>query len=118
GMRRTNIALALGATLAVGCTDVQELLTAIGHDEGPGQAHGGPGDNTPRPPPASCGHTIDVDDLYASVASDLSRIDADDRSFQRYVTLANRFNAGVCGSALDGSRAAVGELFNITSTRP
>jgi hypothetical protein len=118
-MQRANIALALAATLAAGCNELQEVLGDIGqeshgHGHGTGQGGGSGGPVTP-PPASSCGPALNADDLYRTIAADLSRLDADDQPFQRYVTLANLFNAGQCGSDLDEERAAVGELFNVTS---
>ena len=119
-MQRANIALALAATLAAGCAEVQEVLgevagndTGHGHGDGHGTGHGG-GPSNP-PPTTSCGPTLNADDLYGFIAADLASQDADDRPFQRYVTLANRFNAGQCGGDLADDRAAIGELFNSTS---
>lgn len=114
-MQRANIALALAATLAGGCAEAQELLGDIAQDDGHGHGHGHGGGPATPPPPTSCGPTVNADDLYSTIAADLARLDADDRPFQRYVTLANRFNAGVCGSELDQDRAAIGELFNSLS---
>lgn len=115
-MQRANIALALAATLAAGCNEAQELLGDIVQHHGSGHHHGGGHGGGPTPPPApSCGPSVTSDDLFALIAVDLSRLDADDQPFQRYVTLANQFNAGTCGSALDPSRLAVVELFNTLS---
>src|SRR5688572_18758382 len=112
-MQRANIALALAATLAAGCAEVQEVLGDIGQDDGHGHGHGnGHGGGPSTPPPTSCGPSLSADDLYVTIAADLARLDAEDQPFQRYVTLANRFNAGECGSELDDDRAALGELFN------
>jgi hypothetical protein len=120
-MQRGNIVLTLAATLAasgVGCEQAQDLLSAFGQEDGSGYGQGGGGNQPtpPPPPPRSCGPSIGVDNLYGAVARDLAGIDAEDQPFQRYVTLANRFNAGECD--LDAARAAVAELFNGTSTNP
>jgi len=116
-MQRGNIALALAATLLAGCAEVREVLEDIAQDNGSGHGHGhGPGGGPSTPPPAtSCGPALSADDLYVTIAADLASLDADDQPFQRYVTLANRFNAGACGSDLDNDRAAIVELFNSVS---
>lgn len=61
--------------------------------------------------------SISLDDVYAAVQQDVFDADDDDRPFFRYVTITNRYNAGVCLSDLDQDRWAVGKLANMLSTR-
>lgn len=69
--------------------------------------------------PESCeGQFISFDDLYAQLQDDLREFDRDDRERIRYVTLTNRYNAGVCGDAMDRERFAIVKLLNMVSTRP
>ncbi len=58
------------------------------------------------------------DDLYIEVANDLQGLDADDALTARYISLTNRFQAGVCadGTALDRDRDALTKLVNALST--
>jgi hypothetical protein len=75
-------------------------------DEEPGQ-----GVNCPD-------NDFSYDDLYIAVANDLADQEADDALTTRYISLTNRFNAGVCatGTALDRDRDAVAKLVNALST--
>jgi mono/diheme cytochrome c family protein len=69
-------------------------------------------------PAASCeGQLISFDELYANLQQDLRSQDSEDRPFTRYVTLTNRYNAGVCVDDLASERAAVSKLVNMLSTR-
>ena len=70
-----------------------------------------------RPAPTCEGQSMSVDDLYSAVEADIRRQDADRRQFFRYVSLVNRYNAGVCADALDGERSALAKLVNMLSTR-
>jgi len=75
-------------------------------DEGPGT-------------PASCpDNDFNYDDLYQEISIDLARLDADDALTTRYISLTNRFQAGVCatGTALDRDRDALAKLVNALST--
>jgi len=57
------------------------------------------------------------DDLYAAVANDLQRLDADDALTARYISLTNRFQAGVCAdTTLDRDRQALFKMVNALST--
>jgi mono/diheme cytochrome c family protein len=57
------------------------------------------------------------DDLYREVARDLGTLDDDDALTARYITLTNRFTAGVCGTtALDRDRQALFKMVNALST--
>jgi len=55
------------------------------------------------------------DDIYRDVADDLRDAEAEDQPFLRYLTLTNRFNAGVCAAALDQDRHAMSKLVNMLS---
>jgi mono/diheme cytochrome c family protein len=67
---------------------------------------------------ANCGDQIfSWDDLYAEVAQDLSTLDADDALTTRYISLTNRFTAGVCAdTTLDRDRQALLKMVNALST--
>lgn len=68
------------------------------------------------PPPQSCvGQEITYDQIYQLVQGDLFAQDADDRPFTRYLSLTNRYNAGVCTDALDLDRWAMNKLVNMLS---
>jgi len=56
------------------------------------------------------------DDLYQEVAQDLGQLDADDALTARYITLTNRFTAGVCAdTTLDRERQALFKMVNALS---
>jgi mono/diheme cytochrome c family protein len=60
---------------------------------------------------------FDFDALYREIATDLSRLDADDALTTRYISLTNRYTAGVCAdTSLDRDRQAVRKLVNALST--
>jgi mono/diheme cytochrome c family protein len=67
---------------------------------------------------ANCGDQIfSFDDLYAEVRRDLATLDADDALTTRYITLTNRFTAGVCAdTTLDRDRQALLKMVNALST--
>jgi mono/diheme cytochrome c family protein len=57
------------------------------------------------------------DDLYADVSGDLRRLDADDALTTRYISLHNRYTAGVCAdTTLDRDRQALTKMLNALST--
>jgi len=59
------------------------------------------------------------DDLYAAVADDLQELDAEDALTARYISLTNRFTAGVCSdTSLDRDRQAVFKMMNALSIDP
>ncbi len=59
---------------------------------------------------------IDFDQTYQTVSLDLSRADSKDRPFLRYISLANRFTAGVCADAsLDQDRNSLTKMLNMLS---
>jgi mono/diheme cytochrome c family protein len=60
---------------------------------------------------------VDFDDLYIEINKDLAGEDADDTQFYRYVSLTNRFTAGVCKEALDKDRQALTKMLNMLSIR-
>jgi hypothetical protein len=70
-----------------------------------------------RPAETCEGQLMTFDDLYSAISRDVRGLDADDRPFTRYITLFNRYNAGVCSEALDRDRFAIAKLVNMLSTR-
>jgi mono/diheme cytochrome c family protein len=69
-----------------------------------------------RPATACDGQFISIDDVYSEVQSDVRSLEGRDRPFARYLTLTNRYNAGVCSPALDRDRFAMNKLVNSLST--
>jgi len=62
---------------------------------------------------------FDFDTLYRAVADDLRTLDADDAITARYVSLTNRFTAGVCSdTSLDRDRQALFKMVNALSINP
>jgi predicted nucleic acid-binding protein len=55
------------------------------------------------------------DDVYEAVESDILREDADDRPFLRYLSISNRYNAGVCDAQLEPERWAMSKFINSIS---
>jgi hypothetical protein len=69
------------------------------------------------PAEANCpNQLIDFDQLYADVAEDLADLDADDALTARYISLTNRYTAGVCAPALDRDRQGLFKMVNALST--
>ena len=60
---------------------------------------------------------VDFDDIYIEINKDLSGEDANDTQFYRYISLTNRFTAGVCLEALDKDRQALTKMLNMLSIR-
>jgi mono/diheme cytochrome c family protein len=57
------------------------------------------------------------DQLYEEVSQDLARLDADDALTARYISLTNRYTAGVCAdTSLDKDRQALFKMVNMLST--
>jgi len=57
------------------------------------------------------------DDLYQTIARDLQTLDADDALTARYISLTNRYTAGVCAdTSLDKDRQALFKMVNALST--
>jgi mono/diheme cytochrome c family protein len=68
-------------------------------------------------PPSFCeGQLITFDEVYDLVQADVRSQDRDDRPRFRYLTLTNRYNAGVCPDSLDRERFALIKLVNMLST--
>jgi mono/diheme cytochrome c family protein len=60
---------------------------------------------------------FDFDQLYRAVAQDIASLDDDDQLTARYISLTNRFTAGVCSdSTLDQDRNALFKMLNAFST--
>lgn len=69
--------------------------------------------------PEICSNSlITFDNLFQQMQSDLVNLDSDDRRFIRYLTIANRYNAGVCGAELDVERWAMSKMVNSLSNEP
>jgi len=58
---------------------------------------------------------VDYDQLFQDVNQDLSGEDADDTQFYRYISITNRFTAGVCADALDKDRQGLTKMLNMLS---
>jgi len=59
---------------------------------------------------------FDFDRLFREVARDLQSLDDEDRLTARYITLTNRYTAGVCAdTTLDQDRQALSKLVNMIS---
>jgi len=63
------------------------------------------------------GQLVDFDELFQLVSEDLRRADNNDAQFFRYISLTNRFTAGVCADALEKDRQALTKMMNMLSTR-
>jgi serine/threonine-protein kinase len=71
-----------------------------------------------EPRPILCNNpTLSWDRTFAALEADLLGEAPADRPFIRYLSLANRYNAGVCDADLDPSRAALSKLINSVSQR-
>jgi hypothetical protein len=73
------------------------------------------GTNEPAPSAQTCDSFVSFDDLYTRIQQDLSRQDADDRVFLRYISLANRLNQGACPNDLEFDRLALIKAINSVS---
>jgi hypothetical protein len=60
---------------------------------------------------------VTFDQLYEAVNRDLSSVDDDDQPFVRYISLTNRFTAGVCADALNRDRQALVKMMNMLSIK-
>jgi mono/diheme cytochrome c family protein len=64
------------------------------------------------------GQLTDFDQLFQTVNLDLGRADSKDRPFYRYISISNRFTAGVCAdTALDKDRDGLTKMMNMLSVR-
>jgi hypothetical protein len=69
--------------------------------------------------PKSCtGSYLSTDDLYATIAADVARLDPEDGATTRYITLANRFAYHACESTLAAQRQGISKLLNSLSLSP
>jgi len=67
---------------------------------------------------SSKSQVVDFDQLYRTVNQDLAIQNSQDTPFLRYVSLTNRFTAGVCAdTALDKDRQALTKMMNMLSVR-
>jgi mono/diheme cytochrome c family protein len=65
------------------------------------------------------GQLVDFDDLFDIIDQDLSGEDDDDIVNYRYLTLTNRFNAGICANTeMDRDRQALVKMVNSLSSAP
>jgi len=65
---------------------------------------------------ASCtDQFIDWDTVYEAIQVDILSADAEDRPFLRYVSLTDRYNAGVCDQQLEQDRFAMNKFLNSIS---
>jgi hypothetical protein len=110
------------ASLIAGCSGIDRELIGDIFDgsggPGGGGHHPGGGGHYPGsggPQVTSCGGLIDADDILELVATDLSSLDADDRAFARYLSLADEANAKGCGAVLNTSRAGLNKIVNSVS---
>jgi mono/diheme cytochrome c family protein len=71
-----------------------------------------------EPPGGVCADQLfDFDSLYRDIARDIGSLDDDDQLTARYITLTNRFTAGVCAdTTLDQDRQALFKMLNALST--
>jgi serine/threonine-protein kinase len=60
---------------------------------------------------------VDYDQLFQDINQDLSGEDADDTQFYRYISITNRFTAGVCADApeMDKERQGLTKMLNMLS---
>jgi mono/diheme cytochrome c family protein len=67
---------------------------------------------------SDCGDQIfSFDELYSEIARDIATLDEDDALTTRYISLTNRFTAGVCAdTTLDRDRQALFKMVNALST--
>jgi hypothetical protein len=115
--RRLGQALigACAVWLLTGCGRLdRELLEGLFDGRGHGHSGGGHGHGGNGGGGDDCGF-ISSDEVLRNVARDVASLDADDRSAQRYLTLADLSNAGSCGAGLDEARAALVKLVNSLS---
>jgi mono/diheme cytochrome c family protein len=70
--------------------------------------------------PADCSdkdQVVTFDQVFEDVNDDLSRADNNDTPFYRYISLTNRFTAGVCTEALDKDRQGMIKMMNMLSIK-
>jgi len=70
--------------------------------------------------PADCGdkdQLVTFDDVFQDVNDDLRDADNNDAQFYRYISLTNRFTAGVCTEALDKDRQGMIKMMNMLSIK-
>ena len=83
-----------------------------------GPAPAAPAPAAPAPSEELCPDQLSsFDDVYATIADDLVLLDPAEAVTTRYLSLANRFTAGVCAdTSLDTDRQALFKLVNALST--
>lgn len=115
---------ALGAAcvlmLATGCGPagreaIEDILDSAGNGHGNGHGGQGGGGNEPSP---DC-EPVSFDEVFELVSADLSSADAGDAINFRYLTLANRHDAGLCSAALrEADQRALVKAVNMLSLSP
>ncbi len=76
-------------------------------------------DELPKDPNAECTDApafLTYDDMIETMAQDISRVDAEDQPFTRYLTVSYNSNAGGCGRELQRQRYALFKGINSVST--
>ncbi len=63
------------------------------------------------------GQVVSFDDLFETIQDDVRALDNDDARFTRYISLTNRYTAGVCLDALDRDRQGLVKMLNMLSIR-
>lgn len=58
---------------------------------------------------------ITWDEIYRAIQADLIQLDQDDVEFTRYLSISNRYNAGVCDQDLEFDRFAMSKFINSVS---
>jgi len=53
------------------------------------------------------GAFVDMDTMFSTMLADINSIDQQDRQFIRYISVANAFNAGACGSDIEREQYAL-----------
>jgi hypothetical protein len=84
---------------------LDDLIEDILHGSG-GGSHQPP----PQEPPPGASCDVTWDQVYEALEADILGLDAEERPFVRYVTLANKLVAGECGAALLDDRQQLGDL--------
>ena len=71
------------------------------------------------PVPETCEpRSMDMDEVFRVIGADIAQISAADRPYLRYLSLANRLNAGACEGALEVERKALSKTLNSVSSSP
>jgi hypothetical protein len=71
----------------------------------------------PRIPELCDDQFITFDDIFEAIQSDLFELDDDERPFARYLSVANRYNSGVCAADLEQDIWAMNKTINSLSNQ-